>query len=92
MPHIVLITFDTLLHMFHKKPEVGGLLLFQFSRRGHCFRKTSQLLSGRAEIQTQVLKDVIHWPPQPNLQRQYLVVTIPSTLTVLKEVIKVTYR
>lgn len=37
-----------------KKPK-GVLLLFLFSRRGDCFRETSQLPRGRVEIQPQVL-------------------------------------
>lgn len=61
--------------MFDKNPG-RGLLRF-LGRRGHSFRETSQFRSGRAEIQTQALKDFTHWPLQSNLQCQYFISIIP---------------
>ena len=67
--------FWCILHVFHKSSG-RGLLIF-LGRREHSFRETSQLLSGRAEIQTQALKDFTHWPLQSNLQSQYFISIIP---------------
>lgn len=61
--------------MFHNNPG-RGLVRF-LGRRGHSFRETSQLLSGRAEFQTQAFKDFTQWPLQSNLQCQYFIGIIP---------------
>lgn len=74
----MLITFDVFISCISQKACEGSCYYSYFAEEKNSFREILQLLSDRAKIQTQVLKDLTHWLLLSNLQCQYLVNIIPS--------------